>query len=202
MKFIDMLSDLEQLVGKQLPSINPSTQPICLTALDKESKKYYVASSAHSSPRSRSLRELETIWLELTRKGFSNVEQALYGGGSSRNHPETVLAHLPYIQHFKFKKKKHLLLRTQPVHPLGELSEVKGDELFALCQRVNNYTQLSTQDISSIQSNALSLLQTSCEQLINRYPQDEILSDMYDAIISLVEAEQVLSNSIVSLDNF
>lgn len=44
MHFKDVLSDIEQLVGKQLQSLNPKTEPIYLTKIDFESKKYFVSS--------------------------------------------------------------------------------------------------------------------------------------------------------------
>ncbi|WP_241212177.1 hypothetical protein [Vibrio scophthalmi] len=132
MHFKDVLADIEKLVGRELQSINPKTDSIYITALDYQVEKYFVSNSPNTRGAARSFRELEDIWNELTVKGFGNVDQALYGGGSSRNQPETVFAHLPYIQHFKFKNRKHLLLRNQSVHDLGSLSELQAAELRAV----------------------------------------------------------------------
>ena len=129
MHFKAVLADIEKLVDKELSSINPKTPPIYITAVDRKVEKYFVSNSPNSKGSARSFRELEDIWNELTIKGFSNVDQALYGGGSSRNQPETVFAHLPYIQHFRYKNRKHLLLRNEPVHDLGDLSELQSSDL-------------------------------------------------------------------------
>ena len=79
MHFNDVIDDIEQLlVGKELQSINPKTPPIYLSHIDKEAEKYFISTSEDSKGSSRSFNELKDIWIELSRKGFSNVDQALY----------------------------------------------------------------------------------------------------------------------------
>ena len=129
MQFSQILEDIQILVNKPLQAINPKTAPIYITKVDLSLKSYFVSQSPNESGDSRPFSELESIWNELHYKGFCNVDQALYGSGSSRNQPETVFAHLPYIQHFRFKGKKHIFLRDKPIHSIGTLSELIGDEL-------------------------------------------------------------------------
>ncbi|MFT6908950.1 MAG: hypothetical protein ACJAS1_005657 [Oleiphilaceae bacterium] len=201
MHFNDVLVDIEALVGKELLSINPKTLPIYIYQLDRKLEKYFVSNSPNTKGTPRSLRELRDIWNELTNKGFSNVEQALYGGGSSRNQPETVFAHLPYIQHFRYKNRKHLLLRTEPVHELGELSEVQSSELRAVRKRIENYISLSNQVISDSQSEIISTLKSSFDSVIKKYPGDVLIESAEKALENLIKLNQKVSNSIVTLDD-
>ena len=78
-----------------------------------------------------------------------------YGSGTSRNQPETVFANLPYIQHFKYKKKKHILLRNKNVHEAATLSELQGVEFRKVRKQVDNYFDLTLADISQNQKSFL-----------------------------------------------
>ena len=128
MNFKDLLSDIKQLVGKKLQSVNSNTSPIYITKVDYDLEKYFIANNLNEPGVARSFWELENIWSELIHKGFSNVDQALYGSGSRRNHPETVFANLPYVQHFKYKNKKHILLRGKDTHELGTISSLNQED--------------------------------------------------------------------------
>ncbi|MBT0343026.1 hypothetical protein HAS00_21005, partial [Vibrio campbellii] len=139
MQFNDVLSDIESLIGKQLQSVNPKTAPIYVTKVDRSLKKYFISGDPCSLGEPRSFWELEDIWSELIHKGFSNVDQALFGSGSSRNQPETVFANLPYVQHFKYKDKKHILLRGKPVHGLGTLATLNPTEYQEIVKKIDNY---------------------------------------------------------------
>ncbi|KQA13013.1 DUF262 domain-containing protein [Vibrio cholerae] len=164
MHFEDVLSDIEKLVGKKLQSLNPKTAPIYVTKVVREEQKYFVSSNLNELGTARLFWELEAIWSDLLRKGFSNVDQALYGSGSSRNQPETILAHLPYIQHFRFKGRKHIFLRGIHIHELGTLSELTGDDLGFVLSKIDNYFELSNQKIFANQNKIL----TSLEALYRR----------------------------------
>ncbi|MCG7546405.1 DUF262 domain-containing protein [Pseudoalteromonas sp. Of7M-16] len=194
MHFNDVISDIEKLIGKQLQSINPNTAPIYLTKVDKKARRYYISSNANKQGNARSFRELEDIWQDLLFKGFSNVDQALYGGGSSRNQPETVFANLPHIEHFKYKKKKHLLLCNEKTHEIGTLREVEGAEFRALRRKIDNYFELSNKELVNEQRDLLDSLTTSLDAVMNKYPgevsiQDtekvlDRLSDLTDKVVS------------------
>lgn len=200
MQFKDVLCDIEKLVGKELQSINPKTHPIYIAVVDRELEKYFVASSPNSKGSARSFRELEDIWDEFTTKGFTNVDQALYGGGTSRNQPETVFAHLPYIQHFKYKNRKHLLLRKQSVHELGSLSELEPADLRAVRKRIDNYTRLSNQVISDSQTEILHILKQSFDGVLKKYPGDVLIQDTERALDNLFKLNQEIVDSVVTLD--
>jgi len=200
MRFKDVLSDMEKLIGKELKSINPKTPSIYVSIVDRNLEKYFVANSPDSKGSARSFRELEDIWDELTIKGFSNVDQALYGGGSSRNQPETVFAHLPYIQHFKYKNRKHLLLRNQPVHEQGMLSELQSSELRILRKKIDSYTSLSNQVISDSQTEIFNTLKNSFDAVVKKYPGDVLIEDTENALDNLLALNQKIADSVVTLD--
>ena len=200
MHFKDVLADIEKLVGKELHSINPKTPSIYITALDRQIEKYFVSNSPNAKGSARSFRELEDIWNELTVKGFSNVDQALYGGGSSRNQPETVFAHLPYIQHFRYKNRKHLLLRNEPVHELGFLSEIQSADLRTIRKKIDNYTALSNQIIADSQASVIQTLKSAFDAVTKKFPGDVIVEDAENAVDSLLRLNQQISDAIVTLD--
>lgn len=200
MHFKDVLVDIEKLVGKELHSINPKTPSIYVTALDRSLEKYFVSNSPNSKGTARSFRELEDIWNELTIKGFSNVDQALYGGGSSRNQPETVFAHLPYIQHFRYKNRKHLLLRNDAVHELGVLSELQSSELRMVRKKIDNYTALSNQTIADSQASIVQTLKSAFDAVTKKFPGDVIVEEAEKAVNSLLKLNQQVSEAVVTLD--
>ncbi|BDP33088.1 DUF262 domain-containing protein [Vibrio vulnificus] len=200
MHFKDVLVDIEKLVGKELHSINPKTPSIYVTALDRSLEKYFVSNSPNSKGAARSFRELEDIWNELTIKGFSNVDQALYGGGSSRNQPETVFAHLPYIQHFRYKNRKHLLLRNDAVHELGVLSELQSSELRMVRKKIDNYTALSNQTIADSQASIVQTLKSAFDAVTKKFPGDVIVEEAEKAVNSLLKLNQQVSEAVVTLD--
>lgn len=200
MLFKDILCDMEKLIDRELHSINPKTPSIYLTSIDKNLGKYFVSNSPNSKGTARSFRELEDIWSELTIKGFSNVDQALYGGGSSRNQPETIFAHLPYIQHFKYKNRKHLLLRNKSVNEIGTLSELPTPELRTIRKKIDNYTSLSNQKISDSQVSIFNTLKGSFDAIVKKYPGDVQVEVVANSLNKLMDLNQEVINSIVTLD--
>ncbi|MDH5921825.1 DUF262 domain-containing protein, partial [Vibrio splendidus] len=199
MQFKDVLSDIEKLVGKQLQSVNPKTAPIFLTKIDTESKKYFISSNSDEEGNTRYFGELEAIWSELKHKGFCSVDQALFGGGTSRNQPETLFANLPYIQYFRFKGKKHIFLRGTHVHALGTLSEVIGDELSLVLSKIDNYFSLSNLDISTQQTSITSKLRSTL-RVIERTQSGPLAKELSLILDDLVELEQKVSNAVVTVN--
>ncbi|MBF4280586.1 DUF262 domain-containing protein, partial [Vibrio anguillarum] len=199
MHFKDVLSDIEKLVGKQLQSINPKTPPIYITKIDHDSKKYFISSNPNEEGNTRFFWELEDIWSELARKGFCSVDQALFGSGSSRNQPETIFAHLPYIQHFRLKARKHIFLRGTPVHELGTLSELTGDELSQVLAKIDNYLNLSYLEISEKQSEIISRLTSTLKKAQRQFVND-VTREMKVILDSFVELERIVSDAVVTIN--
>jgi hypothetical protein len=201
MHFEDVLNDIEkQLIGKQLEPINSKTLPLYVIRIDRDAKKYYIGSDSGDTGKSRLLSELQDIWQDLTRKGFSNVDQSLYGSGSSRNQPETVFANLPYIQHFKYKRKKHILLRGKSVHEAGVLDEVRGLEFRRLRKQLDGYFKISVKNVAHSQEDLLNAMRTTFDSVLKKYPGESAVMKTESLLQKLESMQQVFNEGIVSLD--
>ncbi|ACT47393.1 DUF262 domain-containing protein [Methylotenera mobilis] len=199
--FNDVLLDIKDfLIGHELRSINPALAPIFLTSIDVENSKYYVSSTSNTLGKSRPLSELREIWVDLERKGFTNVDQALYGGGSSRNQPETILANLPYIQFFKFRNKKHLLLRQKHVHAPGFLQEVEGSEYRKVRKLIENYLDLRLSEIVNEQQDLIQKTKYSLDLITKKYPAESSVQNIEEIIKNWSLFNSSLSESIVNID--
>ncbi|MEN8941118.1 DUF262 domain-containing protein [Acinetobacter baumannii] len=124
MTFEQLLSDIRMMIGMELQAINPHTPSITLISLDTDVNRYVVKSNDTGKEFSRNIRELRSIFDELNKNRYCNVEQVLQGANTSRHHPETIFANLPYIQFFKFDKRKHLIMIDSQTHKLGEIEEL------------------------------------------------------------------------------
>lgn len=123
MTFEDVLSDIEKLIGLELKSIN-SKANIRIESIDREEKRILLFSFSTNKKRSRPLGELQKVWRGLISSAAVHVDSALGGSGSSRNQPETIFANLPYIEWFKYKRRKHIRLVSPASHDYGTLKEV------------------------------------------------------------------------------
>ncbi|EGJ1557731.1 DUF262 domain-containing protein, partial [Escherichia coli] len=199
LNFEQVLNDIENLLfGKQLQPINPSTPPLCIISIDRENGKYKVYSNSES--KTRSLSELESIYSNLNIRGFCNVEQVLYGSSSSRNQPETIFANLPYIQHFKYENKKHLLLRSHNVHEAATLSEVQGSEFRVLRKKIDNFLNLNLGKIYEQQVELVQSLDDAYQIVLKKFP-SEIASKKVEVTLNrFKELSADMANSVVTLD--
>jgi hypothetical protein len=197
--FEQVLNDIENLLfGKQLQPINPATPPLCIISIDRENGKYKV--SSNSEYKTRSLSELESIYSDLNVRGFCNVEQVLYGSSSSRNQPETIFANLPYIQHFKYENKKHLLLRSHNIHDAAALSEVQGSEFRILRKKIDNFLNLNLGEIYEHQVELVQSLDDAYQTVLKKFP-SEISSKKVEVILNrFKELTSDMANSVVTLD--
>ncbi|HFS4721073.1 TPA: hypothetical protein ACHY8H_002713, partial [Escherichia coli] len=196
MNFEELINDIERLlIGKELQSINPNTPPLFLLKIDRDIGKYYVSVSLNAKPTARSISEFEYIFNDLLRKGFCNVDQSLYGSSSSRNHPETIFANLPYIQFFKFKKKKHILLRNKNVHEAGQLSELQGAESRAIRKQIENYLSLNLSEIAEQQLKSLEKMFDAYDAILKKYPGDIPVIMAEQGLLGLKNISEVLINS-------
>ena len=199
LNFEQVLNDIENLLfGKQLQPINPATPPLCIISIDRENGKYKV--SSNSETKTRSLSELEAIFANLNIRGFCNVEQVLYGSSSSRNQPETIFANLPYIQHFKYEKKKHLLLRSQNVHDAATLSEVQGSEFRVLRKKIDNFLNLNLGKIYEQQVELVKSLDDAYQIVLKKFPSEIASKKVEVTLNSFKELSADMANSVVTLD--
>lgn len=203
MKLEDVLTDIELLlIGKELQPINPTTDQLYVTKVDRAAGKYYVSTTkdGRASPRSIAP-ELGAIVDDLNRKGFCNVDQSLYGSGSSRNQPETIFANLPYIQHFKYKNKKHILLRKKHVHDAGTISEIQGPEFRILRRQVENFFNLSLVELNNKQQQLIKDMYDVYDVILKKYPGELSVKKIDNTLTELKEINRDLSGALVSLDD-
>lgn len=200
LNYEQVLNDIENLLfGKELQPINPNTSPLCITSIDRENGKYRILSN--SEYKTRSLSELESIYSHLNIRGFCNVEQVLYGSSSSRNQPETIFANLPYIQHFKYKNKKHLLLRSHNVHEAATLSEVQGPEFRTIRKKIDNFLNLNLGKIYEQQIYLVKSLDEAYETVLKKYPSELASKKVEITLNRFKELSADMANSVVTLDN-
>lgn len=199
LNFQQVLNDIENLLlGYDLQPINPTTHTLCITSIDRENGKYKITSNSES--KTRSLSELEAIYNNLNIKGFCNVEQVLYGSSSSRNQPETIFANLPYIQHFKYENKKHLLLRSNDVHDAKTLSEVNGSEYRVLRKKIDNFLNFNLGKIYEQQVDLVKNLDDVYHTVFKKHP-SEISSKKVEVTLNRFrELSADMANSVVTLD--
>jgi len=124
MKFDDVLKDIAKFKGMKLLCISPHAMPLEVLEVNWDSKRVLVRAS-NGAETSRSFQELEKVWNALQEMPAVHVESdALHGGGSMRNQPETIYANLPYIEFLTIDRKKHLVLVDEETHALGTLRQM------------------------------------------------------------------------------
>ncbi|WP_419784275.1 hypothetical protein [Maridesulfovibrio sp.] len=119
----ELLADIEKLRGLELESIRKGSE-IRIDEVDWKRQRVIVHSLANDTIKSRPFDEFDKILVALNTQTAVHVDSALRGSGSSRNQPETILANLPYVEWFYYKKRKHLILLESSSHDYGELKKV------------------------------------------------------------------------------
>lgn len=199
----NVLTDIEtMLIGLELQPINSSTGVLYVTKIDRDAGKYFVFSPKDRKTTGRTIStEIGAIINDLNRKGFCNVDQSLFGSGSSRNHPETIFANLPYIQYFKYKNKKHILLRNKNVHDAGTLSEVQGQDFRLLRKQVDKFLNLNLDELNARQNRILQDMYDAYDVVLKKYPGELSAIKVESSLGLLKEINDSLSEAIVSLDD-
>ena len=130
--------------------------------------------------RSRPISELENIWNELLISAAVHVEGVLFGSGTSRNQPETILANLPYIEWLKYGNKKHISYVESNTHPFGTLKKMDDLDAIEISKKLSSKASVNypnfyivTNDITE----ALNDLQTKYNGTV-----ETINSGVYDFI--------------------
>ncbi len=124
MRFDEVLKDIAKLVGKKLLCISSHAMPLEVVNMNWESKRVLVRAS-NGTETSRSFQELEKVWSALQVISAVHVESdALHGGGTMRNQPETIFANLPYIEYVSIERKKRLVWVAKETHALGTLRKM------------------------------------------------------------------------------
>lgn len=200
MDFEVILTDMEKLIGKELTPINPKTGSIIISHIDRLQKSYSVK-PAEGRVVKRSFSELLKIWEQLYIQRAINVEVVLEGAGSSRHHPETILAHLSYVDYFKFRNKKHLYLHDDATHELGTINLLSGP-LLREAKRVLDGQDNFDRHIFSAQFKAsLSILKEAVEEISVKYPGELQSSDLSKSMTELSRLQGVIEGTIIEVND-
>lgn len=197
MDLMDVLADIEKLVGLELNPINPRTESIKLTRVDYKTQNYYIKPKKGREVR-RTFAELEKIWVHLLQEKAINVETILEGAGSSRYHPETVLANLPYIDHFKYNRKKHLYLQCEETHQLGELHQLENTTLRAIRRTLNNKHRFDPLNFSIRLAKVRKDIELAFCELSEKYPTEIQSSSITSPIEELEQLINLIKGTFVT----
>ncbi|MDR6264909.1 DUF262 domain-containing protein [Roseobacter sp. N2S] len=169
MNFADVLNDIAQLSGRQLHAVNPQTGFIEISAVHEDTASYRISINGKKEV-SRPISQLEKVWDALSRYRVVDVEVLFGGSGSSRHIPETIFANLPYVEHFKYNRKKHLYLAEEHTHELGSLQHVTTPEVRKLKIKLDKIEKFDAHAFSKDLQCALDLLGASTEELRVKFP--------------------------------
>ncbi|MBL4829038.1 MAG: DUF262 domain-containing protein [Aliivibrio sp.] len=200
MNFDDLLNDIEGLIDLPLKSINPSTPSTTVVSIERDNEKYFVVSERSNKILKRSFKELHAIWNNLKRDGYCNVEEALQGSYTSRHQPETIFANLPYIQYFKFERRKHLILRESHQHELAELQELPTSEQKKVKSSLTAHKQFSQSILAKKLSQALSALNNEVHLLHIKQPGFLIDTNIRKILHELEQINSSVQSTAITLD--
>jgi len=192
MNLKELLNDILKLIGLTLAPVNSNSETITLIELDKDSGKYYVK-PVSGKKVSRNIHEFEHILKDLLEFGYANVESSLGGSGSSRHHPETILSNLPYIEHFKYKNKKHILLLDNPTHDYGTLKEASGIELRKVKAALTAKDTLNYYEIHKKLNQINNQISYSLQEVSTKYPGEIRQEGITECLQSLTLLEESFS---------
>ncbi len=194
MNFEDVLDDINDLIGRELMAINPKTGHITIERIDRGAGSYYVSLNGRKAT-SRPLSQLKLIWNNLSHNRVAYTEGLLGGSGSSRHIPETVFANLPYVEHFKYKQKKHLYLSEVQTHAPGEIKGLGASELRKVKNKLDNLNKFDHYTFSLEMERALKLLQDSSKELRVKFPGEFKVTKLAKAEILVTELLSSVSDT-------
>ncbi|MDN2666476.1 DUF262 domain-containing protein [Vibrio sp. 14N.309.X.WAT.E.F5] len=201
MNFEDLLDDIEQLIDLPLNAITATTNGITLLSIDRENGRYIVKSDGSNKEQKRNIRELEAIFESLDKDGYCNVEQALQGSFTSRHQPETIFANLPYIQYFKYERRKHLVLRDSNQHVLGEIQELPSKEQRQVRKALASNKTFSQNLLAAQLDKALINLSKEIQSLHIKQPGFLVDSQIREIVSELGKINDTVQSTTVSLDS-
>src|ERR1700675_2254234 len=110
---------LRRMVGLNLHSISGKTD-IALTSVDAD----VITVSAQSGDKNRPTEELRRIVSKMDLGQPIHVDSVLFGSGSSRNQPETILANMPDVEWLVLNGRKHIVWVGRRTHEIGTLKQI------------------------------------------------------------------------------
>lgn len=107
------------MVGLKLRSISGKTD-ITLAQVDGD----IVVVRAQSGINNRPIDELRRIVSKMDLGQPIHVDSVLFGSGSSRNQPETILANMPDVEWLNLNGRKHIVWVGRKTHEISTLREI------------------------------------------------------------------------------
>jgi hypothetical protein len=110
---------LRQMVGIKLQSISGKTD-ITITDVNAD----IITVRGQSGSKTRPTDELRRIVSKMDLGQPIHVDSVLFGSGSSRNQPETILANMPDVEWLNLNGRKHIVWLGKQTHETGKLKEI------------------------------------------------------------------------------
>jgi len=162
-RFEDVVNDIVKLQNKKLNSIKPGAE-ITLLKVDQDKNRVELLTS-RGKIETQPISKIKLIWEYICKHPAVHVESVLRGSGTSRNQPETILANLPYIEWFKFDKKKHLAFIGRPTHNLGTLRQMDAINAEKIKEQLRNSDKNSDSSTIIIISEDIGLTSKNIEMI-------------------------------------
>ena len=186
MDIYKLLDDLRNLIGIPLRPINSNADSITLQEIDVEAGRYFVKPTKGKRV-SRNIHEFQLILKDLIEFGYANVEASLSGSGSSRHHPETLLSNLPYIEYFKYKNKKHILIVDNESHEFATIKEASSHDLRKIRMALASREKLNLYAVHHKLSLINNLIDSSLKEVRTKYP-GELKQDGISKCIEIISS--------------
>ena len=110
---------LQSMVGLKLRSISGKTD-----ITPTEVRADTVTIRGQAGLKSRPTDELKRIVAKMDLGQPIHVDSILFGSGSSRNQPETILANMPDVEWLNLNGRKHIVWMGKKSHEIGTLKEI------------------------------------------------------------------------------
>ncbi|TOB78978.1 hypothetical protein CGJ99_22065 [Vibrio parahaemolyticus] len=122
-KFMDYESDiiplLKEYEGTTLRSISGKAD----LTVEYVSEEEYTVRCSDGKAFTETHKRAKAVFEQLQKDNVVHADAALENSGSRRNVPETLIANLPFVEHGKINKRKHLFLKAEETHVIGTLKE-------------------------------------------------------------------------------
>lgn len=113
--------NLRQLIGLKLQSISGRSD-IRILDVDPDA----ITLEGSSGKKRRPTSELKQIVSKMDIGEPIHVDSILFGSGSSRNQPETILANMPDVEWLNLNDRKHIVWLGHKTHEPGTLKEIEA----------------------------------------------------------------------------
>lgn len=194
MEFDDVILSLKKLVGLPLQSFSDNEKNVSIIDIDLDLKKITLNIEGQKRNSTRTFKELEIVFTELLKVGFSSVTQALKSSKLSQTQIELVFANLPFIKYFRYDNQLYLVLDKNASRPFATLNELTQAEQKNIRKVITNLKNINYKDFSQNLLKNVKLLHTEIDKIHTLSP--GLLADT--SINSILKNFDTLSNTLTS----